>query len=91
MLVADGLTVLHGQLAALRDVSISVNAGEMFAVVGANGAGKSTLLRTLAGLHRPASGVVRVDGADITHACRRTGGCGKASRWFPRVGDCSRR
>ncbi len=66
LLVAEGLTVLHGQLAALRDVSISVNAGEIFAVVGANGAGKSTLLRTLAGLHRPASGVVRVDGVDIT-------------------------
>lgn len=67
LLVAEGLTVLHGQLAALRDVSISVNPGEIFAVVGANGAGKSTLLRTLAGLHRPASGVVRVDGVDITH------------------------
>lgn len=67
LLVAEGLTVLHGQLAALREVSISVNAGEIFAVVGANGAGKSTLLRTLAGLHRPASGVVRVDGVDITH------------------------
>ena len=66
LLVAEGLTVLHGQLTALRDVSIAVHAGEVFAVVGANGAGKSTLLRTLAGLHRAASGTVRVDDVDIT-------------------------
>lgn len=66
LLVAKGLTVLHGQLAALRDVSIDVRAGEIFAVVGANGAGKSTLLRTLAGLHRPAAGAIRVDGVDVT-------------------------
>ena len=66
LLVAEGLTVLHGQLTALRDVSIAVHAGAVFAVVGANGAGKSTLLRTLAGLHRAASGTVRVDDVDIT-------------------------
>jgi branched-chain amino acid transport system ATP-binding protein len=67
LLVAEGLTVLHGQLAALRDVSISVRSGEIYAVVGANGAGKSTLLRTLAGLHRAAAGAIRVDGIDVTH------------------------
>jgi ABC-type branched-subunit amino acid transport system ATPase component len=39
VLVAEGLTVLHGQLAALRDVSISVRSGEIYSVVGANGAG----------------------------------------------------
>jgi ABC-type sugar transport system ATPase subunit len=54
LLVADGLTVHHGQLTALHDVHVEVHAGEVLAIVGANGAGKSTLLRTLAGLHDPA-------------------------------------
>lgn len=65
LLEAEGLTVRHGQLAALRDVRVQVRAGEVLAVVGANGAGKSTLLRTLAGLHST-SGTIRIDGRDIT-------------------------
>jgi branched-chain amino acid transport system ATP-binding protein len=66
LLVAAGLTVRHGQLTALHEVSIDVRAGEVFAVVGANGAGKSTLLRTLAGLHKPVNGTITLDGEDIT-------------------------
>jgi branched-chain amino acid transport system ATP-binding protein len=65
LLQADGLTVRHGQLVALREVTVQVRPGEVFAVVGANGAGKSTLLRTLAGLHRT-SGRIRFAGEDIT-------------------------
>lgn len=65
MLVASALTVRHGQLTALHDVSIDVRPGEVFAVVGANGAGKSTLLRTLAGLHHPVEGTITLDGEDI--------------------------
>ena len=57
-----GLTVYHGQLRAVSDVSLEVRAGEVHAIIGANGAGKSTLLRTLAGLHRAAHGTVRLDG-----------------------------
>ena len=60
------LNVFHGQLRALTDVRLSVGAGELYAMIGANGAGKSTLLRTIAGLHRPASGSVVLDGRDIT-------------------------
>lgn len=66
LLQADGLTVRHGQLVALRDVSLHVGPGEVVAVVGANGAGKSTLLRTIAGLH-PTTGRLMLDGADVTH------------------------
>ncbi len=61
-----GLTVFHGQLRAVSDVSLSVDAGEAYAIIGANGAGKSTLLRTIAGLHRPAEGAILLDGTDIT-------------------------
>ena len=66
VLAASDLVVRHGQLTAVRDVSIDVRAGEVFAVVGANGAGKSTLLRTLAGLHRVVAGRITLDGEDIT-------------------------
>lgn len=65
LLVAEGLTVRHGQLTALHDVNVEVHAGEVLAIVGANGAGKSTLLRTLAGLHDP-GGRITLDGTDVT-------------------------
>jgi branched-chain amino acid transport system ATP-binding protein len=64
LLEARDLTVRHGQLIALRGVSLSVAPGEVLAVVGANGAGKSTLLRTLAGLHKH-EGTIALDGADL--------------------------
>ncbi len=51
---------------ALSDVGFALAPGETVAMIGANGAGKSTLLRTIAGLHRPSQGSVRLDGRDIT-------------------------
>jgi len=60
------LTVHHGQLQALREVSLRLPAGTVHAIIGANGAGKSTLLRTIAGLHQPTSGSVLLAGADVT-------------------------
>src|ERR1700733_9111034 len=60
------LTVHHGQLRALQDISLQVFPGEVYAIIGANGAGKSTLLRTIAGLHRPTTGTVLLDGTDVT-------------------------
>ncbi len=53
------LNAFYGQFQALFDVSLSVEAGEVLAIIGANGAGKSTLLRSIAGLMRvPADSVV---------------------------------
>ena len=60
------LTVHHGQLKALDNVTFNVEAGEVYAIIGANGAGKSTLLRTISGLHRPTSGTITYGGKDIT-------------------------
>lgn len=60
------LTVHHGQLRALSNVSLRVFPGDVYAIIGANGAGKSTLLRAIAGLHKPTSGTVWLEGADVT-------------------------
>ncbi|MCZ3389599.1 MAG: ABC transporter ATP-binding protein [Actinomycetia bacterium] len=54
------------EVLALRGVSISVEAGEIVAVVGPSGSGKSTLLSCLAGLDEPAAGTVRVGGRRMT-------------------------
>jgi branched-chain amino acid transport system ATP-binding protein len=66
LLQVRDLTVHHGQLRALHEVSLSVSAGEIYAMIGANGAGKSTLLRAIAGLDAPTSGSIMLDGADVT-------------------------
>lgn len=49
----------------LRDVNLSIEAGEMFAVLGPSGSGKTTLLRLLAGLERPSAGSIRINRSDV--------------------------
>jgi D-methionine transport system ATP-binding protein len=52
---------------AVRKVSLHVQEGEVFGIVGSSGAGKSTLVRTINLLERPSEGTVHVAGADVTH------------------------
>ena len=59
-----GLRYPTGRL-ALEGASLQVQAGEFVVVLGANGSGKSTLLRCIAGMLRPTSGMVRVEGQEI--------------------------
>jgi len=68
MLEVRGLTTSYGSIAALRDVSVSVGAGEVVGLIGPNGAGKTTLLGSIAGLLRPESGTVHFEGSDVTGA-----------------------
>lgn len=55
-----------GHVQALKDVSLECREGEILAIVGDNGAGKSTLIKTLAGVLRPDSGALTVDGRPVT-------------------------
>jgi branched-chain amino acid transport system ATP-binding protein len=65
-LAAEELDVVLGQVQVLYGVSLSLAPGEVVALMGSNGAGKTTTLRTLAGLQRPVTGSVRLDGFDAT-------------------------
>jgi branched-chain amino acid transport system ATP-binding protein len=62
LLELRGVEVAYGDLPALRDVSVSLEAGETLSVVGANGAGKTTMLRAISGLMRPRAGQILLDG-----------------------------
>lgn len=66
MLELEHVTVRHGATIAVHDVSLTVTTSELVALVGPNGAGKSSLARAVAGAHRPAEGVIRFAGFDIT-------------------------
>jgi sodium transport system ATP-binding protein len=68
MIEFDGLTKAYGDLYAVRELTLAVRPGEVYALLGANGAGKTTALRCLATLLKPTAGTARVDGHDVATA-----------------------
>ncbi len=66
LLRVSGLSINYGSIAAVRDVDLTVERGEVVGLIGPNGAGKTTTLGGIAGLLRPRSGVVELAGDDIT-------------------------
>jgi iron complex transport system ATP-binding protein len=68
----EGLSFAYGRGGhRLVDVSLELRAGEVCCLLGPNGAGKTTLLRCILGLLKPAGGVIRVAGRDVTHVSAR--------------------
>ena len=65
---ADALAPIgvDGSVHALSDINLEIADGDIFGIIGMSGAGKSTLVRTINLLERPASGVIEVDGRDVT-------------------------
>jgi len=57
-----------GMVTVLRDISLTVESGEIVALLGSNGAGKSTLINTVTGILKPASGRIEFEGEDISGA-----------------------
>jgi putrescine transport system ATP-binding protein len=66
LLEIDAVSKTFGAVAAVDAVSLSVERGELFALLGPSGCGKTTLLRLIAGLELPDSGRILIDGSDVT-------------------------
>src|SRR4026209_2574459 len=64
-LAIKNLTKNFGENQVVKNVSLSINKGEIFALLGSSGCGKSTLLRMLAGFEQPTSGQIILNGVDL--------------------------
>lgn len=67
LLDIKNMNVYYGMIHAVKDISFSVNEGDIVTLIGANGAGKTTILQTLTGIVQMKTGEVRYDGKDISH------------------------
>jgi putative ABC transport system ATP-binding protein len=68
ILTGTGLSKKYGDLAVVKEVSLSMAAGDFVCLVGKSGCGKTTLLSLLSGLERPTAGKVMLNGTEITRA-----------------------
>ena len=91
LLEVKDLKVAYGSILAVKDVSLTVNEGEIVTLIGSNGAGKSTTLRTISGLLKPKGGTItfqgqRIDGKE-GHEIVAMGLCQspEGRRIFPRM------
>ena len=91
LLEISNINVFYGRVQALRGVTISVDAGEIVALIGSNGAGKTTTLRTVSGLMHPTGGKIVFDGRELqqtkAHQIVQFGICQspEGRRLFPRM------
>ncbi len=67
MIKVEGLSKVYGTTTALSNVSLTIEAGDMFGLIGPNGAGKTTLIKILATLLRPTYGRALIDGVPVEH------------------------
>ena len=66
LLELDNISLAYGRIQALHGISLTVDQGEIVALIGANGAGKSTTMRAISGLRPVSQGAITFDGKDIT-------------------------
>src|SRR5918995_6823650 len=91
LLQVEGVQTYYGNIRALNGVNVSVNEGEIVALIGANGAGKSTLMMTIFGSPRARVGKITFSGTDITEmptheiARMRIAQSPEGRRIFPRM------
>ncbi len=71
LIEVEGISKFFGQVIALKDISMSVDAGEVLCLLGDNGAGKSTLIKTLSGVHRHDEGKMLVEGEEVRFSSPR--------------------
>jgi branched-chain amino acid transport system ATP-binding protein len=89
MLHIDNLVCRYGKVEALKGITLSVERGQLVALIGANGAGKSTTLRAISGILPTASGRITLEGEDITRCSARqilgkgVAHCPEGRRVFP--------
>src|SRR5688572_22170651 len=89
-LALDGVHKKYGSVVAVRDLSLSVESGEMFGLIGPDGAGKTTTIRLMCGLLASDAGQVRVLGRDPVREHRQvTESIGYLSQRFSLYGDLS--
>jgi len=67
LLELSGIDAFYARIQALHGVSVTLDRGEIVALIGSNGAGKTTTLRTISGLMHPTAGTIMFDGRDISH------------------------
>ena len=65
MLRVENLSFSYGKIRAVTDVSFEINAGEIFAIIGANGAGKSSLMKCISGICRPQRGNIYLENEEL--------------------------